>query len=188
MLKRFIWALTAAGLLGFAGREARGQSAAPRVEVGGQLSIIDLRDNIGEKPLGVGGRAAYNFTKYLALDAQVDYYPQNPSGNFGQTVGVFGLKAGVRAEKLGLFAKARPGFIHFGGDFFAARIRDHRTQFALDLGGVLEFYPSRHTVVRIDVGDTLVTFGGAAINTGGGIVRLGTTHNLQTSLGFGVRF
>jgi hypothetical protein len=54
-----------------------------------------------------------------------------------------------------------------------------RGYFAADLGGVLEYYPSRHTTIRIDLGDTILFYGGTA---------LGTVHNFQPAIGFGYRF
>ena len=159
------------------------------IEVGGFLTTIDLRDSVGEKPLGVGGRFAYNFTDNFAFDSEVAYFPENPSGNFGQTVTVAGVRAGVRGEKFGAFAKARPGIVHFGGDFFRAR-NGSRSNFALDVGGVLEFYPSRRVIVRLDVGDTIIPFGDKTLNSPlpPFTIRPGTTHNFQGSFGVGFRF
>src|SRR5262245_66373 len=68
------------------------------IEVGGYLTIIDLNASVGEKTAGLGGRFAYNFTKNFAFDAEAAYFPENPSGNYGQTVAFGGLRAGVRWE------------------------------------------------------------------------------------------
>lgn len=158
-------------------------------EVGGVVTAIDFRDSVGEKPLGVGGRFTYNFTENFALDSEISHFPQNPSGNFGQTVALAGLRAGVRGEKVGAFAKIRPGVAHFGGDFFRAR-NGSRDNFALDVGGVVEFYPSSRVIVRIDLGDTIIPFGDGTINSPlpPYIIRPGTTHNFQSSFGVGFRF
>lgn len=159
------------------------------IEVGGFLTTIDLNDSVGEKPLGIGGRFAYNFTDNFAFDSEVAYFPENPSGNFGQTVAVAGVRAGVRGEKFGAFAKVRPGVIRFGGDAFRAR-NGSQSNFALDVGGVLEYYPSARVIVRVDLGDTIIPFGDKTINSPlpPFTIRPGTTHNFQSSFGVGFRF
>jgi hypothetical protein len=64
---------------------------------------------------------------------------------------------------------------------------DDRIKFALDLGGVLEFYPSRRTVIRFDVGDALIRFDRARL-TPVPAFRAEVTHNLQLNVGVGLRF
>ena len=159
------------------------------IEVGGFVTTVKFSDPISETPLGVGGRFAYNFTDNFALDSEVAYFPQNPSGNFGETIAVVGVKAGVRRKKFGAFAKFRPGIVRFGGDFFRAR-NSERSNLALDVGGVLEYYPTSRFIVRVDVGDTIIPFGDKIINNPLPpiINRPGTTHNLQISFGVGYRF
>ena len=81
------------------------------------------------------------------------------------------MKAGKRFEKFGVFGKARPGFVRFkrGNYVFgsggcptvfppplACLQPVARTNFAVDLGGVIEFYPTKHTIIRFDAGDTIV--------------------------------
>jgi hypothetical protein len=43
----------------------------------------------------------------------------------------------------------------------------------------LEYYPSPKTAIRIDLGDTVIFYGGTA---------LGTVHNFQPGIGFSYRF
>ena len=159
------------------------------IEVGGLVTAIDLRDTIGEKPLGVGGRFTYNFTKNIAVDSEVSYFPENGSGDFGETIALVGVKAGARSEKFGAFAKIRPGIVHFGGNAFQS-FNNSQSKFALDVGGVIEFYPTSRAIIRVDVGDTIIAFGDEAINrpVPPFVIRPGTTHNLQTSFGIGYRF
>jgi hypothetical protein len=170
--------------------ESFAQTKERPIEVGGFLTTIDLRDSIGEKPGGFGGRFTYNFTNNFAFDSEVAYFPENPGGNFGQTVALAGLRAGIRSERYGGFAKVRPGVVRFGGAFFRVRNDGSQNYFAVDVGGVLEFYPSPRVIVRFDIGDTIIPFGNNIINTGGlpSAIRLGTTHNLQGSIGVGFRF
>jgi hypothetical protein len=71
-----------------------------------------------------------------------------------------------------------------------------RTNFAFDLGGVAEWYPSKNTIVRFDAGDTIIRFGARNVTAtdipSGGLVVVPaaaeTRHNFQGSVGFGFRF
>jgi len=116
---------------------------------------------IDEAPVGAGARFLFNLASGIALDAEVTRYP-------GKTSLLFGTKTGVRLARFGVFGKSRLGLWHFRRSYFAA-----------DLGGVLEYYPSSHTAVRIDIGDTVIFYGGAP---------LGTVHNFQPGVGFSYRF
>jgi hypothetical protein len=60
----------------------------------------------------------------------------------------------------------------------------YRTEFALDLGGGIEFYPSRRTVARVELGDTIIRHRSFAPPCPSGC----TSHNLSSRLGIGVRF
>ncbi|PYR92923.1 MAG: hypothetical protein DMG19_02390 [Acidobacteria bacterium] len=129
-------------------------------EIGAVLTGTHLH-KIDEAPIGIGARFLYNFTKQFALDTEVVGYP-------GKTSALFGTKTGFRFDRFGVFGKGRLGFWHFSRSYFAA-----------DTGGVLEYYPSSRTVVRIDIGDTIIFYGGA---------QLGTVHNFQPGLGFSYKF
>lgn len=193
--KRFFQLTTVAILFVsiFTAQSVQAQSVASSVEVGGQLSIIDLREPIREKPPGVGGRFTYNVNENVAVDTEVNYFSTSEV-DLNRTQGLFGIKAGKRFESpaIGLFAKARPGFMRFHGERFPGVTVDGTTKFALDLGGALEIYPSKRTIVRIDVGDTIIFYNGETIRRlslpGGPQLQLGTDHNLQTSIGFSFRF
>ncbi|HEX8147198.1 MAG TPA: hypothetical protein VF591_08470 [Pyrinomonadaceae bacterium] len=172
---------------------ARAQSPAEKhkFEAGAVLTALDMRDATRSKPLGAGLRFAYNFHEYAAFDSELVHYPESPSGGYGETQGLFGVKAGRRFGKVpvGLFVKARPGFVKLGNDVTRYNPTFAETRFALDLGGVLELYPSGRAIARVDYGDTLIFFGDAPVNSGTRPARrLGTTHNKQVSFGFGFRF
>jgi hypothetical protein len=70
--------------------------------------------------------------------------------------------------------------------------RNSYAEFSMDIGGVLEFYPSRRMIVRFDVGDTIVNRRAASfILTDGVFVGRRwnyATHNLQLGAGIGFRF
>lgn len=206
-----------AALNGLARGQSAPQSQKSRIEVGVLFSVLGIKDANGLNDLfprtevGVGGRFTYNLNRHLALDAEVNLFPRDFrkfTTNFtgGRvTEGLFGLKAGIRKNRFGVFGKFRPGFESSGhaeiprflnGDgpdrqnpFGFERIR--ATQFALDVGGVFELYPSRRTIIRFDAGDTIVRYPRVQfIHFPEGSVVFETvySHKPQFSVGFGFRF
>jgi hypothetical protein len=73
---------------------------------------------------------------------------------------------------------------------------DPKTEFAVDLGGVFEYYLSGRLLLRTDVGNTLIRFSGRRIvevfdppiGAQSSIVGKETRHNLHVSVGVGFRF
>jgi len=153
-------------------------------ELGIQLTGVHLH-KLDEAPFGIGVRFFLNFTGYAAMDSEFTHYPANPSGNFGETTAMAGLKSGWRGDRIGIFAKSRGGLWHFGGRFFDLRL-NRKTIPAADLGGVLEYYPSPRTAVRIDLGDTILFYGDQSLL--GFTGHLGTVHNFQPGFGLSFRF
>ena len=66
----------------------------------------------------------------------------------------------------------------------------HDKNFALDLGGVVEFYPAKRAIIRVDAGDTLVHYQDRVFGTFSNpiLVNGGFKSNFQVSVGFGWRF
>ena len=229
-----------AALLAFAAPQTMAQSSDYKVEVGGQFSALNLSSVVvtSTAPViclvppcpftvslersrhlepGFGGRFGYRAGDHVTLEAEGNFFPRDRVFEDGRKVqGLFGAKVGNRWEKIGVFGKARPGFIyHSKGDFgtrptaicpavfpppigcFEAK---GKTGFALDVGGVLELYPSPRTIVRFDLGDTIVNLGDRRVAVSavppfstipGGVIisrPAETTHNVQASVGFGFRF
>lgn len=165
---------------------------------------------------GIGGRLGYGINRYVTLEAEVNFFPRGGELTAGEFTGgrklqgLFGVKVGKRAESFGLFAKARPGFMHFTSGELQARggcitivppppgcfdVEGlGRTDFAFDLGGVVEMYPTGRSILRVDVGDTVLRSGehyvpAPTIPTPIIVpVPARTTHNFQGSVGFGFRF
>ena len=173
MRKRLLFTITAIGIsLLFGPLNTRAQSAdVPKYEVAAEFSSLTLNPEHTEP--GLGGRFTYNLNRNVALEAAGYFFPHEcqfcSTGRISE--GLFGVKAGKRFQKWGIFGKARPGLVSFskgafnlvpigGGGPFPFRIESRRqTNFALDVGGVIEFYPSRHIVTRFDFGDTLIRVG-----------------------------
>lgn len=107
-----------------------------------------------------------------------------------------GARIGYRSDRWGLFGKVRPGFTHLSNEgincvgavcaLMLFAVPEYRTEFALDLGGVAEFYPTRRTVARIDFGDTMIRHRSTAVPpcVNGDC----TSHNFTTRLGMGWKF
>jgi hypothetical protein len=151
-----------------------------------QLTGMHLH-KIDEAPFGIGLRFNYNFLPLLASDVELTHYPENPSGNFGETTGLFGIRVGTHVDRFGVFGKFRAGVIHFGGDYFDLRL-DQKTHPIVDVGGVVECYPKEHIFLRIDVGDSIIYYGSTRLFNRPSPDELGTVHNFQPGFGFGVRF
>ena len=192
---------------------ASGQSPASargdvrRLEVGGHFSTLQIGD-AGNTNAGLGGRVSYEFLPWLALEGDLSYFPHDrldiDSGISSLTLqtqysrrrleGFVGSKIGVRAGKFGVFAKVRPGFTHLidkgincVGEVCALALLarpEYDPEFALDLGGVVEVYPTARTVARFDLGTTAIRHRSQYAPP----CRACTTQNLSTSLGMGVKF
>lgn len=193
--------------------KALAQSETPTVEFGAHYTLLRLKSrsplndpilqitipNFVATDNGFGGRLTFNLTDFIGLESEINYFPEERA-NFSEPLyinsrrlqGLLGVKAGVRDKKKGLFGKVRPGFIRFGEGtpdpriqtFAPLPINTGNTEFALDVGGVLEFYPSLHTALRFDLGDTIIRYGKGDISGRPSF----TTHNLQLSIGVGFRF
>ena len=196
MSKTFFRALLMTSVLMLDGTQINFAQEIPKLEIGAHYTLLRFSD-FDANDSGVGARATFNLTNHVAVEGEYNFFPEKRR-NFVNTFylnsrrcqGLVGVKAGARGDKVGVFGKLRPGFVHFGEGTVDQTIPTFRalpptfksTQFALDAGGVLELYPSRHTVARFDAGDTIIRFNGD-----GGRPKF-TSHNLQLSAGFGVRF
>lgn len=184
-----------------------------KLEVGGfftSITLNDFKDRVlpgfasGDATVrGMGGRLTYNFNENFAIDGEGSFFPEAHFGNdeVGQKTQWFlGAKAGVRNKWVGAFAKARPGLMWFGeltsrGSCTPTPLGslcdvDQETNFALDLGGVVEFYPAERAIIRVDVGNTLVRYPHRPAGTFGSpsAVDGGFKSNFQVGLGFAWRF
>ena len=162
----------------------RAQEPEHRLEIGGQITSIQF-SGLGESGLGVGIRGAWRAFRWLALETELNRVPENPGGNFGQTLLASGVRLGLPIPPLELAVKVKPGGVHFGGRLFQSFNPQVRWKPALDVGSVLLFRPRRHVAVRVDVGDLLIFYGSSVVATplqSPGQV-LGTTHNRQISVG-----
>jgi hypothetical protein len=161
----------------------RAQSTA----IGASYSLLSLTypDQI---PNGFGGWVTWRF-----VDVAAHLFPEDHPIIGRQTQLLAGGRAGLQRGGFGAYARVRPGLIHFSERFLAPDIGCvavfptpeacliDRTNFALDFGGTVELLPTPRTVVRVDVGDTLIRFNRTELDP---VWR----HNFQLSAGAGVRF
>ena len=219
MRKTLILASTAIALAFTSGRVSA-QSEPAKVELGVHFTSITKPDfDDGKTEVGFGGRFTFNFNRNLAVDTESNFFPHKCRacnienvGNLAQ--GFFGVKAGKRFRKFGLFGKARPGVASFSRGKFDIAIlplppgifpvfvinRSRATNFAFDVGGVVELYHSRRIFTRFDGGDTIIrynqhTFNGFSFDPVTGALTTfpvtrpaDTRHNFQFSAGIGIRF
>ena len=154
----------------------------PKFEVAGEFTTLG-REAFSQRRTepGFGGRFTYNLNKTVAFEGAGYFFPKEcfqcrNGGNI--TEGLAGVKVGKRFEKWGVFAKARPGVVSFSdGTFdtippvvpfplFPVFFELKRlTTFAMDVGGVVEFYPTKRIVTRFDLGDTIIHFKRRNIDT-----------------------
>ena len=189
------------------------QSSGPKFEVGGQVSAMRLSD-FADTNAGLGGRFSYDALRWMSLESEFTLFPKDDVKVIGslpelgtmyrrrRAEAFFGPKMGVRNQRFGIFGKVRPGFtslshkgVECAGDVCALittalpvqllAVPEYRTEFALDLGGVVEFYPSARTILRFDLGDTVIRHRSSAPPCWGDSC---TSHNFSSRFGVGFRF
>ena len=172
---------------------AQAQEKAPKYEFGihyAALNVSEKSDTDG----GLGFRFTYNFNDYLGVEAEETYFPNLREGSEGnERQGLFGVRAGKRTKRYGVFAKVRPGFTRFYAldNPSLSLFEQDRTRFAVDVGGVFEYYPHRHLAIRVDAGDTMVHFKTGDFfqrNFDRVFVQKKLSHNLQINVGVALRF
>lgn len=182
-------------------RAAHAQEAqAPRYAVGAHVTSLYFREFstvLGRRSeIGVGGVFTMHVTNLFAVEAQADLYPKDKFFDDRRKIqGLFGVKTGVRNDRVGLFGKLRPGFIHVRnrliclipeGCGISEESHIGRFWFALDAGAVFEIYPSRRLALRVDAGDLFVRRFSSTDRSGN--KRYYSSHNLHVGGGVALRF
>jgi hypothetical protein len=168
------------------------------------ISREGLTNNVRTEP-GVGGYFSYRFYGVFYADGDLIYFPRRPdmSGpHDGGTIlqGLAGIKGGIRRNHFGFFGKVRPGFHSYSDALTSittsATASNSYTYgrnniFALDLGGIVELYPSERNTLRIEIGDTHLFFNSRDLNVDGNIQPIPggkMQHSIQLVVGYGWRF
>ena len=184
-----------------------------RLEFGPQFTTLIVQresalDGVRTEP-GIGGFASFQVWRFFYADSAVNFFVRDTNSSSvhdGGRIfqGLFGLKGGISRDRIGIFGKVRPGFNSYSHAFTGIsqisagppplfkNLFDRSTNFVLDLGGVVELYPSRHTTLRFDLGDTHIYFATKSFLTSNGNVisvpggqRL---HSIELSVGYAWRF
>ena len=160
----------------------------PKYEVGIE-SMLTFSSNGPTLP-GVGARLTYNLNRHFALEGAAYFSPGNCQFCSGEvtgfiTQGMVGVKAGQRFKKFGLFVKARPGVINLSQAQFELvstgsskgiptgpfdetpfkLVTRSRTDFAVDVGPVVEIYPTKKFFLRFDMGLLIERVGSRTFNS-----------------------
>ncbi|PYR29027.1 MAG: hypothetical protein DMF92_12790 [Acidobacteria bacterium] len=172
--------------------QGRAQSADSHVDVGAHYSALVLGDP-GQARSGAGGWFTYQLVRGIALDADVSVFSSENATGGRVSQALIGASLGWRGQRIGLFGKVRPGLVHFSNRFIAPGIvciaifptpescLVDSTNLALDVGGVFNLYPTRSSVLRVDVGNTAFRFGSHKPSAD-------WTQHLQVNIGAGWRF
>jgi hypothetical protein len=152
-----------------------------KFEIGGQIATLRLSDSDGKTNTGFGGRLSYDLLPWMALEGEMNLFENdlleqrstNPifsDYRLGyerrRVEAFFGMKAGSQWKRLGVFGRVRPGFSRLFNQgigcvgepctrMLLAPV-EYETEFALDLGGGVEFYPTARTITRVDLGSTFI--------------------------------
>jgi len=197
---------------------AAAAQATPRFELGAGVTLLKHGGTTNAGPTFI---AVYNVTRYLSLEGSAAWFPSEAGFSYldpfklqvvetSAVQGLFGAKAGYRTNRFGVFGKVRPGLISSPSTErvtgflptpvgFGSRpvLQVGRlTEKALDLGGVVEYYPARHWAIRADLGSTLIFDEGVTFlrpnsvtgTSDASTVGAGTSHHFQFSFGSQFRF
>ncbi len=185
------------------------QKVAGKWEFGPLFStVVSLREgsaNGVRTDPGLGGYASYRVYKIFYFDSDVLYFPASrvsagPHDGGEIFQGLFGLKGGVRRNHFGFFGKVRPGFNSYSAAVTSVATPaqgpitytyGRSTNVVLDLGGIVEFYPSERSTLRLEAGDTHLFYGTKSINIDGAPTLYpgdGLKHTIQFIVGYGWRF
>jgi len=187
---------------------ATGQDIDKRFEAGVLLSGTFLErigssdHGVGTSALGFGGRLDYAVSRHVDLESELIVWPNNQATSGTWIQGQFGARAGLRFHRIGLFAKVRPGFMHFtedpfgvtkpGGSGIVGRVPVSSTEPSVDLGGVFEYATARGVILRFDLGDTIIHYDRRLVQLSPTLpsIEAGgfTTNNWQGSFGLSWRF
>lgn len=173
---------------------AHAQEKNPKYEFGLHYSALNVSER-SDTDGGLGVRFTYNFNDYLGVEAETNYFGNRREGSEGnERQGLFGVRAGKRNSRYGIFAKARPGLTRFyslGNPADPTFFNQDRTRFTMDVGGVFEYYVHRNVAVRVDAGDTMIRFKSGDFfrqDFNQVFVQKRLSHNLQINVGVAIRF
>lgn len=179
-------------------RQAHAQATAPATEIGGHVVVLHLPGNVqGFDTTAAGGGigATFFLSLSLGIDGEVDFLSDVNSVGFvidsPAVLALAGVRWGWRGDRIGVFARVRPGLLYFTEDldprvmFVVPPPAPDNPHAALDVGAGFEVLLAPRAVVRIDAGQTIVRFRYRGL--GQDPIRF-TKGNTQVNLGVRFRF
>ena len=168
-------------------------------EVGGHVDVLRLSE-LSATDAGVGPDVAWRFSPSLAIDGSLTWYPSASTAGSSQhqqrTLGLAGVRTGVTAGTVDLFARARGGFLRFGSQPttvcilifpppLSCQLAAGYTAFAADVGGgaSVALIPSGRLRASVGAGDLMVRYGFQALRPSGTTTEGFISHNLLLTIG-----
>jgi hypothetical protein len=180
----------------------RAQAQDRRADVSLQVSVRSLHE-FDETEAGFGGRLSYRFSRWLAVDGEVNFFPADvgsPAFSGSRLEGLAGVRGGPHLGSTGVYLALRGGAVRFseapapfpciaifppplvcaiGGD----------TVPTVQLTGGFEAFPGDRWVVRVEAGDQLLRYSGPAFTPDRDVIDKGLwSHNFKATASVGLRF
>jgi hypothetical protein len=181
----------------------RSQEQPTRVEIGPLFTYLRIPASFpinAQNQAEIGGRFSWNFSRHVALDAEIEASPFRTTNLTTSYQGGYllqsfvGIKAGKRWDKFGIFGKFRPGLTSYSGVIKQLQPGTlgfgRRNDPAFDLGGIAEFYVSRRIMLRYDFGDTIIHYNSSSVTISGQMIPVPgeVRNNFQFSTAIAFRF
>ena len=165
---------------------ASAQSSDPqhRFEVLGQYAGANSSEFKGTDS-GGGAMFAWHPADFLGAEAEMNFYPKNLTAkggapfSRGRIEGLFGITFGPLHEHVRPFGTFKTGFVRIQSapspiacvaifpPILSCELARGETVLATHIGGGVEVFPIPRAVVRVDLGDRLMHYPGAAIDASG---------------------
>jgi hypothetical protein len=174
-------------------------------EVGGHVGVLRLSE-LSTTDTGVGADVAWRFSPSLAIDGAFTWFPGSDAstgalGRQQRTLGLAGLRAGVSAGAVDLFARGRAGYLRFGSQPATAcilifptplvcQLAGGYTAFAAEVGGGVSvgLIPSGRLRASLEAGDLMVRYGFTSFRPNGTTTDGFISHNLLVTIGAAWQF
>jgi len=162
-----------------------GSGDSVRIELGADLSVLDLRALYHGLPAhcGYGARLGYRWRDYVSLEGGYYRYV-NRDEDDTHSLYLAGASLGIRRGKLATFIKLQPGMIR------AARPHHNSppfTRFAFAAGGEAEAHLRPRLYARLDVDYLIIWFGDTVFGSLPHVARPGTSRYPRIGIGIGFR-
>jgi len=184
---------------------SRAMAQTPAAEVGGHVGVLRLSE-LKTTDAGVGADVVWPVARSLAIDGGLTWFPDSDastgsSQHLQRTLGLAGVRTGVTAGNVDLFARARGGFLRFGSEPatvcilifpppLSCQLAAGYTAFAAEVGGgaSVGLIPSGRLRASLAAGDLMVRYGFTSFRPGGTTTDGFISHNLLVTIGAAWRF